>query len=75
MKIIVAGPMLDTGDVRGIFIYNTANIEEAKAWAESDTTIITGTLIYELHPWYSSAALTQNNELHKKLQKSDIFKE
>src|SRR5262249_47255229 len=38
-KLFAAGPMLDNGDLRGIFVFNTESAEEAKAWAETDPAV------------------------------------
>ena len=68
-KLSVAGPFMDDGEIRGIFIFNVTTIEEAKALTESDPAIKAGRLVMELHPWYGSAALMQVNETHKTLSK------
>ena len=50
-KLLVAGPFIDDGDWRGIFIYKCATIEEAKELAASDPTVQAGRLVVEIHPW------------------------
>ncbi len=67
-KLVIAGPFLDGGDLKGIYIFNVETIEEAKALTESDPAIQAGRLVMELHPWYGSAALVKVNEIHKKIQ-------
>ncbi len=62
--LVLAGPFLDEGDVRGIYIFNVQTVEEAKALTESDPAIQAGRLVMELHPWYGSAALMKVNEIH-----------
>ncbi|RMF63564.1 MAG: hypothetical protein D6743_10570 [Calditrichaeota bacterium] len=71
-KLVVAGPFLDDGDLRGIYIFNVATVEEARELTATDPAIRAGRLVMELHPWYSSAALIQVNEVHKKLAKKKI---
>jgi len=71
-KLIVAGPFLDTGDLRGIFIFNVETIEEAEALTNTDPAIKAGRLVMELHLWYGSAALIQSAEIHKKVAKNEI---
>jgi len=71
-KLIVAGPFLDRQEIKGIFIFNVATIEEAKKLAETDPAVKAGSLIMELHPWYGSAALVEAFEIHKKLQRKSI---
>ena len=51
-KMIVAGPLGDNGDLRGIFIFQAASLEEAKALAATDPAIKAGRLVPEIHPWW-----------------------
>ena len=71
-KLIVAGPFLDEGDLRGIYIFDVRTIEEAKQLTETDPAIKAGRLKMELHLWYGSAALIQSAELHKTIAKKKI---
>jgi uncharacterized protein len=71
-KLVVAGPFMDDGDVRGIYIFNVATVEEAKTLTESDPAIQAGRLEMELHPWYGSAALMLNPKLHKLFEKKNV---
>lgn len=73
-KLAVAGPFLDTGMYKGIYIFNTETVEEARILTESDPAIKAGRLIMELHPWYGSAALMGVYETHKKLQKKSNWR-
>ncbi len=41
------------GDWRGIFIFKTKTIDEAKALVEKDPMIMAGRLNYEIHPWWT----------------------
>jgi uncharacterized protein YciI len=50
-KLVAAGPILDDGTLRGIFLFSTANAEEARALAEKDPAIAGGHLTLEIHPW------------------------
>ena len=68
-KLVLAGPFMDDGDLRGIYVFNVETVEEARALTETDPAIKAGSLVMELHPWYGSAALKQVNEIHGKLQK------
>jgi len=70
-KLVLAGPFLDDGETRGIYIFNVKTIEEAKALTETDPAIIAGSLVMELHPWYGSAALMTVNEIHSQVAKSN----
>jgi uncharacterized protein YciI len=50
-KLKVAGPMLDEGDIRGIFILDVPTLEEARRLTEADPAVKAGRLIMEIHPW------------------------
>jgi len=69
-KLCIAGPFLENFDIRGIYIFNVATIEEARKLTETDPLIKSGGLIMELHPWYGSAALQQVNTTHPKITKT-----
>ena len=71
-KLVLAGPFMDDGELRGIYIFNVPTLEEAKALTETDPAIQAGSLVLELHPWYGSAALMKVNEWHGKLAKEEI---
>jgi len=67
--LVLAGPFLDDGDIRGIYIFDVKTIEEAKALTATDPAIQTGSLVMELHPWYGSAAVKQISEIHDQISK------
>ena len=71
-KLVLAGPFLASGELKGIYIFNVTTIEEAKSLTETDPAIIAGVLEMELIPWYGSAALMEVNGIHKKIQKTSI---
>lgn len=50
-KLDLAGPFMDDGDWRGLFLFNVATREEVEALLESDPAIRAGRLNYEIHPW------------------------
>ena len=68
-KLILAGPFMGDGDLRGIYIFDVKTVEEAKALTESDPAIKAGSLVMELHPWYGSAAVKQISEIHDQISK------
>ena len=71
-KLALAGPFLDTGALRGIYIFNVESLEEAKRLTETDPAVQAGRLVLELHPWYGSAATSMIPEQHKKIAKKQI---
>ena len=71
-KLILAGPFLDDGELRGIYLFDTPSVDSARAYTATDPAIQKGSLVMELMPWYGSAALMKVNELHKKMAKTAI---
>lgn len=71
-KLALAGPFLDDGDLRGVYIFNVETVEEAKALTETDPAIQAGSLVMELHPWYGSAVASMINDQHKRVAKKKI---
>ena len=71
-KLVVAGPFLDDGDLKGIYIFNVSSIEEAKHLTNTDPAIQSGSLVMELKEWYSSAALIPVNDIHNILSSKNI---
>jgi len=50
-KLIVAGPFLDDGDLRGVLVFCTASQEEAEALVAEDPAIMAERFTVEIHPW------------------------
>ncbi|GAA5522388.1 YciI family protein [Aliifodinibius salicampi] len=70
-KLIVAGPFLGDGELRGIYIFDVSSVEEARELTETDPAIQAGRLEMELHPWYGSAGLKKVNEIHSQISKEN----
>lgn len=47
-KLALAGPFLDDGELRGVYVFNVATIEEALELTASDPAIKAGRLVMEL---------------------------
>lgn len=56
-KLVLAGPFSDGGDLRGLFVFKTDSVEQAKAWCDTDPAVKAGRLRVELHPWYSAKGI------------------
>ncbi|MDX1636621.1 MAG: YciI family protein [Balneolaceae bacterium] len=50
----IAGPFAGDGEIRGIVIYNTATVDQARALAEQDPAVQAGRLTVEVHPWWAA---------------------
>jgi len=71
-KLALAGPFMEGGNMRGLFIFNVKTVEEAKELVKTDPAIAAGLLEPEFIKWYGSAAVMNVNETHKKIQKTSF---
>ena len=70
-KLVAAGPLgKNDKSYEGIFILNTESKTEAEKMLETDTAIKLNVLTAEYYLLYSSAALQQIFEIHKKIEKT-----
>ncbi|GAB1052863.1 MAG: hypothetical protein Sw1PiTSA_18810 [Shewanella algae] len=69
-KLVLAGPFIDGGKWRGIYIFDVASLAEAEALTASDPAVQAGSLIMELKAWYGSAALLEVNRIHTRIAES-----
>jgi uncharacterized protein YciI len=53
-KIIMAGPMGDKGNLRGIFIMDGKDSTEIAGHIKIDSAVVTGRLRFEIHPWWTA---------------------
>lgn len=67
--LVLAGPFMDDGETRGIYVFAVDSVEEAERLTATDPAIQAGSLVMELHPWYGSAALMKVNEIHARISK------
>jgi len=56
-KLILAGPLAEAGDAAGIFVFDTASIEEARKWCDTDPAIAAGRFTVKLWKWYSAKGI------------------
>jgi uncharacterized protein YciI len=57
-KLLIAGPFLDGGDLRGIYVFRVATMAEAQALAATDPAVKAGRLRLEFHPWFAAKNIT-----------------
>lgn len=69
-RLVLAGPFMDDGEIRGIYVFDVDSMEEAEALTATDPAVQAGSLVMELHPWYGSAALMKVKEIHGRIAKS-----
>ncbi|MBK9450245.1 MAG: hypothetical protein IPN95_12705 [Bacteroidetes bacterium] len=53
-KLLVAGPMGDDTDLRGIFILDCESVEEAATLVDTDPAVMAGRLRAEYHTWWTA---------------------
>jgi len=71
-KLVLAGPFIEGGNKRGMYIFNVSKIEDAKKLVESDPAVVAGIFTAEYTKYYGSAGLMKVNEIHGKIQKTKI---
>lgn len=70
-KLILAGPFMDGGEFRGIYLFDVKTVEEAQKLTETDPSIKEGYFKVEFIKWYGSAALMEVNGTHTKIAKKN----
>ena len=61
-KLVLAGPFLDEGEVRGIFILDVPTLEEAQKLTNTDPAVQAGRLKMEILPWYGPGSIVINKK-------------
>lgn len=72
-KLAVAGPFdrANKRGYRGLYIFSVAAIEEAEKLVALDPAVKAGIFVYELTPWYGTAALMATPAMHKRIEKPE----
>jgi uncharacterized protein YciI len=60
-KAMIAGPLSDDAEIRGVFIFRAQSAAEAKTWAENDPAVKARHLISEMHPWWAEDVMKKPN--------------
>ena len=68
-KLVMAGPLDGVDGRRGIFVFATPDIEQAKTYVATDPVIVNGEMVAEYHKFYGSAGMMMLNEIHSKIEK------
>lgn len=67
-SLLLQGPFLDDGPLRGFYIFDATTIEQARELTETDPAVQAGWLEMELRPWYGSAALQEVYDIHRRIR-------
>jgi uncharacterized protein YciI len=67
-KLVLAGPLDGSDGRRGIFVFATPDIAQARTYVATDPVIVNGEMAAEYHKFYGSAGLVMMNEIHDKIR-------
>lgn len=56
-KLLTYGPILDAGDLRGMYVFKATSLEEAKDWANQEPSVKIGMIEMRVYPWLGPPAL------------------
>lgn len=68
-KLVVAGPLDGVDGWRGVFVFATKDVDEARGYVATDPVIVNGEMVAEFHKFYGSAGMMMVNEIHNKISK------
>ncbi len=68
-KLVLAGPFDGADGWRGLFVFATPDIEQARTYVATDPVIISGEMVAEYHKFYGSAGLMMVTDIHNKIKK------
>jgi uncharacterized protein YciI len=56
-KMILFGPIADAGDLRGMYVYKAASLEEAREWANEEPSVKIGMIEMRVYAWFGPSHL------------------
>lgn len=66
-KLVLAGPFDGVDGWRGLYIFASTDIEEARQLVATDPVVARGEMVPEFHQYYGTAALMLVRDLHEKV--------
>ena len=70
--LVVAGPLDGADGWRGLFIFASKDIEEARRLVATDPVVMKGEMVPEFHTYYGTAALMLVRDLHDKVARKPM---
>lgn len=58
-KMLIFGPILDAGDLRGMYVFKASSIEEAREWANQEPSVKIGMIEMRVYPWLGPSSLSE----------------
>jgi hypothetical protein len=62
---MIAGPIKDDPDLRGVYIFRTKSADEARGWVMADPAVAAGHFTVEIHPWWSEDVMKKTTTPQK----------
>jgi uncharacterized protein YciI len=56
-KMLIFGPILDGGDLRGMYVFKAASLEEAREWANQEPSVKIGMIEMKVYAWLGPSSL------------------
>ena len=56
-KLLIYGPILDGGELRGMYVFKAASLEEAREWASQEQSVKIGMIEMRVYPWLAPSSL------------------
>jgi uncharacterized protein YciI len=56
-KMLTYGPILEAGELRGMYVFRAASLEQAREWANQEPSAKSGMVEMRVYPWLGPASL------------------
>jgi uncharacterized protein YciI len=62
---MIAGPIKDDPELRGVYIFRTKSADEARGWVMADPAVAARHITVEMHPWWSEDVMKKTTTPQK----------
>ncbi|MGE5647173.1 MAG: YciI family protein [Acidobacteriota bacterium] len=56
-KLLTYGPILDAGDLRGLYVFRAESVEQAREFANQEPSVKIGMIEMRVYPWLGPVSL------------------